>query len=101
MVSVLLQKAASLDPTGAAFHSGPDGDAARARRDEACYSHVAALLRVLWDPATPAPAALEPLRKSLHAEERERLRAEALRCVASSGDALLQESAFDALIDLG
>jgi hypothetical protein len=95
------QKAAALDPGGAAAAPGPGGDAARARREEACYAHVAAVLRVLWDPAAPAPPPLEPFHSSLDAAERERLRREALRCVAASGDRLLQESAYAALLDLG
>lgn len=43
------QKAAALDPLNAAASPGPEGEAALQRREEACYQHPVAVLRLLID----------------------------------------------------
>ena len=43
------QKAAALDPHNVAAQLGPEGEAAAQRRDEACYQHTMAVLRLLID----------------------------------------------------
>ena len=45
------QKAAALDPHNVAAQPGPEGEAAAQRRDEACYAHTMAVLRLLLDRA--------------------------------------------------
>lgn len=47
--SSALQKAAALDPHDVASQGGPEGEGAAARRDETCYSHTMAVLRLLLD----------------------------------------------------
>ena len=44
-----LQKAAALDPHNVALTPGPEGEAAAQRREEACYQHTMAVLRLLVD----------------------------------------------------
>ena len=45
----VFQKAAALDPHDVAATPGPEGEAAQQRREEACYQHPMAVLRLLID----------------------------------------------------
>lgn len=98
VVELSVRKAAAMDPGNAASLPGTEGEAARTRRDEACYAHVTAVLRVLSDPTAPAPSSLEPFQKSLTVAERGELREELLRRVAGTTDAFFHESVYSTLV---
>ena len=97
-MELAVRKAAAMDPGNAAALPGTEGKSAKTRREEACYSHVAAVLRVLSDPRTPAPSFLEAFQKSLSTAERGSLREQLLRRVASTTDPLLHESVYMTLV---
>jgi nuclear pore complex protein Nup155 len=107
VVELATRKAAAMDPANVAAGAAADGEllpeaeVARARREEACYAHVAAVLRVLSSPTIAAPAPLEAFQKSVTADERPLLRQELLRGVAASKDVLLQECIYAALVEVG
>jgi nuclear pore complex protein Nup155 len=101
VVDLPVAKAAALDPGNAAAIEGPDGATARSRREEAAYSHTVAVLRVLVDPAAPAPGPLEAFQKSVTVADRAPLAGALLRKVGVNGDVHLQHAVFAALIELG
>jgi nuclear pore complex protein Nup155 len=102
VVELSVRKAASIDPNNAAYVPGPHGEAARVKRDESCYSHVASVLRVLSEPITSTPPpSLEAFQKSLSTAEKGALKEELLRRVAATSDGLLHEAVYSTLVDTG
>lgn len=102
VVELSVLKAAAIDPNNAAYIPGPGGETARSKRDESCYSHVAAVLRVLAEPTTSTPPpALEAFHKSISTAEKDALKEELLRRVAATLDGLLHEAIYSTLVDTG
>jgi nuclear pore complex protein Nup155 len=102
VVELSIRKAAAIDPNNAAYIPGPDGDTPRSKRDESCYSHVAAVLRVLAEPLTSTPPpALEAFQKSISSAEKDGLKEELLRRIAGTSDGLLHEAMYSTLVDTG
>lgn len=105
----LLQKAAALDPADLAAGSTAAAEAARARRLEYCYAHVADVLRALFVAPSSSEsssasasnyASLEAFYKSVAAAEREALRRDVLQKISGNMDVLFHECVYATLVDL-
>jgi len=102
VVELSVRKAAAIDPNNAAFVPGPNGEAARVKRNESCYTYVASVLRVLATPTTSTPPpSLEAFQKTLSAAEKDVLKKELLLKVAATTDGLLHEAVYSTLVDTG
>eukprot|EP00887_Chlorella_sp_A99_P007116 scaffold2.g7116.t1 len=100
LVELPLRKAAALDPRGTAAGAGPEAEAARQRRQEACYAHALAVLGCLLDRTATTPA-LEALNRSLSDSERALFRQQLLARAAAADDALWHEALYSTLLDAG
>ncbi|KAI3427442.1 hypothetical protein D9Q98_010357 [Chlorella vulgaris] len=99
LVDLPLRKAAALDPLNAAASPGPEGEAALQRREEACYQHPVAVLRLLIDRTATTPA-LEALSKSLSDGERAAFRSQLLSRAAAAQDPHFHTCLYAALVEL-
>ena len=101
IVELAVRKAVAIDPGNVASLPGADGEAARSRRDEACYSHVAAVLRILTNPSAPPLSSpqLDAFHKSVTAAERGPLKNELLSIVAATNDPQLHETVYSTLVE--
>ncbi|PSC67210.1 nuclear pore complex NUP155 [Micractinium conductrix] len=97
LVDLPLRKAAALDPHDVAATPGPEGEAAQQRREEACYQHPMAVLRLLID-RTAATPALESLGKSLSDTERAAFRRQLLAAAAAAPDPWFHASLYATLV---
>jgi hypothetical protein len=106
-VELTARKATALDPSNVAAREGAEGETARSRREELCYSHLIALLRVLSDRQSTSnnnnnmSPPLAAFASGVGAGERASLRSELLRRIAATHDHWLQEATYAALIDMG
>ncbi|EFN51092.1 hypothetical protein CHLNCDRAFT_141404 [Chlorella variabilis] len=99
IVDLPLRKAAALDPHNVAAQLGPEGEAAAQRRDEACYQHTMAVLRLLIDRSAVTPA-LEALGKSLSDSERAAFCTQLLAHAAAAADPLFHDALYATLVQL-
>ncbi|PRW05942.1 nuclear pore complex Nup155 isoform B [Chlorella sorokiniana] len=99
LVDLPVRKAAAIDPHNVAAQPGPEGEAAAQRRDEVCYSHTMAVMRLLID-RTAATPALEALGKSLSDAERGAFRQQLLARAAAAQDPCFHDALYATLVQL-